>query len=95
MEKCYQFDCQCEPSETYVVLNSSCTRVYITVFRAKSLYCFNMNGSMMCVYSPNNFSYPRGVATDSDDNVYVVVGCLFDNIHQLTSYCTPINVKTE
>ncbi|KAL3855497.1 hypothetical protein ACJMK2_014705 [Sinanodonta woodiana] len=95
MEKCHHFDCQCDPSETYVALNSSCTRIYVTIFKAKSLYCFDMNGSKMCVYSPDNLRNPRGVATDCDDNVYVAVGSIFDNIHQLTSYCTPFRIKTD
>ncbi|KAK3591659.1 hypothetical protein CHS0354_040567 [Potamilus streckersoni] len=93
-EMFYPFDCQCDLSATYVTLNSSCTRVYISVWRANSLYCFDMDGRMMYKYSADNLKKPFGVATDRDDNVYVV-GRGSNNIHQLTSDGTPIRIITE
>ncbi|KAK3577168.1 hypothetical protein CHS0354_037506 [Potamilus streckersoni] len=92
-ETCYQFDCQCNLSMTYVAVNSSCTRVYITVMNANSLYCFNMDGRMMFQYSPDSLRYPVGVATDKNDYVYLV-GHESQNIHQLTSDGTPLGIIT-
>ncbi|KAK3591681.1 hypothetical protein CHS0354_040605 [Potamilus streckersoni] len=93
-EMCYPFDCQCDLSATYVTLNSSCTRVYISVWKANYLYCFDMDGRMMYKYSADNLKKPFGVATDRDDNVYLV-GRGSNNIHQLTSDGTPIRIITE
>ncbi|KAK3577170.1 hypothetical protein CHS0354_037508 [Potamilus streckersoni] len=93
-EKCYQFDCQCDPSLTYIALNSLCTRVYITVSQAHSLYCFDMDGKRLFVYRNDSLKFSQGVATDRDDNVYVL-GMLSYNIHQLTPGGTPIRIYTE
>ncbi|KAL3878669.1 hypothetical protein ACJMK2_031000 [Sinanodonta woodiana] len=79
----HQFDCHCDPSYTYVALDSSFTRVYIAVDMANSLYCFEMSGIQKFVYNHPCLDGPCGVATDSYDNVYVV-GCGSNNIHQLS-----------
>ncbi|KAL3854829.1 hypothetical protein ACJMK2_014072 [Sinanodonta woodiana] len=93
-ETCHEFDCQCHPSMTYVALNSSCTRVYVTVMNDHSLYCFNMDGMMLFHYSHESLLYPVGVATDRDENVYLV-GHESQNIHQLKSDGTPMRIITK
>ncbi|KAK3590915.1 hypothetical protein CHS0354_032633 [Potamilus streckersoni] len=79
----HQVDCQCDPSYTYVALNSSFTRVYITFDMANNLYCFDISVSQKFVYNHASLDCPCGVATDRYDNVYVV-GCGSSNFHQLT-----------
>ncbi|KAK3591661.1 hypothetical protein CHS0354_040571 [Potamilus streckersoni] len=88
---CYPFDCQCGYSTTYITLNSYCTHVYISVWKANFLYSFDMNGRLMYIYRPDRLKWPHGVPTDRDDNMYVV-GQLF-NIHQLISDGTPFRIR--
>ncbi|KAL3855248.1 hypothetical protein ACJMK2_014464 [Sinanodonta woodiana] len=93
-EICHQFDCQCRPSTTYINVNSSCTSVYLSVFLANSLYCFDMDGKSRYIYSIDSLKGPKGVATDKDGNVYVV-GWSSHNIHQLTSDGAPIRIVSD
>ncbi|KAL3888443.1 hypothetical protein ACJMK2_000810 [Sinanodonta woodiana] len=77
----------------YIAMNNSKTRVYVTVPDTNSLLCFNMEGKKQYTYSPDNLKFPRGVAVDRDDNIYVV-GCNSHNIHQLSPERCIIQVIT-
>ncbi|KAL3887965.1 hypothetical protein ACJMK2_000350 [Sinanodonta woodiana] len=82
-ESCHLIDCESLGSWTYVAVDSSFTRVYITVHMAHSLHCFDMSGKQKFVYHPDSLRGPRGVTKDKYDNVYVA-GYGSNNIHQLT-----------
>ncbi|KAL3887968.1 hypothetical protein ACJMK2_000353 [Sinanodonta woodiana] len=82
-EICHLIESDCKDSYTYVAVDSSFTRVYITVNMAHSLYCFDMSGKQKFCYRPDSLKNPRSVATDKYDNVYVA-GYGSNNIHQLT-----------
>ncbi|KAL3842220.1 hypothetical protein ACJMK2_020259 [Sinanodonta woodiana] len=77
----------------YIALNNSKTRVYVTVYYKNSILSFNMEGKKQYTYSPDNLKYPRGVAVDRDDNIYVVGGASH-NIHQLSPEGCAIQVIT-
>ncbi|KAK3610063.1 hypothetical protein CHS0354_032148 [Potamilus streckersoni] len=48
------------------------------------VYCFGLaHGKQYFVYSSNDLKYPRGVAVDKEDNIYVV-GNGSNNIHKLS-----------
>ncbi|KAL3888771.1 hypothetical protein ACJMK2_001131 [Sinanodonta woodiana] len=78
---------------SYIAMNNSKTRVYVTVFKKNSLVCFNMEGKKQYSYSPDNLKGHFGVAVDRDDNIYIV-GCASDNIHQLSPEGCIIQVIT-
>ncbi|KAL3888767.1 hypothetical protein ACJMK2_001127 [Sinanodonta woodiana] len=77
----------------YIALNNAKTRVYVTVPDTNSLHCFNMEGKIQYTYSPDNLTYPLGVAVDRDDNIYVVGGDSH-NIHQLSPEGCTLQVLT-
>ncbi|KAL3891327.1 hypothetical protein ACJMK2_003589 [Sinanodonta woodiana] len=78
----------------YIALNSSKTRVYVTVYDTNSLLCFNIDGKKQYAYSPDNLKWPFGVAVDREDNIYVV-GYSSHNVHQLSPDGCIIQVITE
>ncbi|KAK3578419.1 hypothetical protein CHS0354_035620, partial [Potamilus streckersoni] len=82
-ERCrHEFHCP-TVSQAYVALNNSKSRVYISVARSNSVYCFGLtDGSQHFVYTSNDLHDPLGVAVDREDNVYVV-GYSSHNIHKL------------
>ncbi|KAL3890906.1 hypothetical protein ACJMK2_003177 [Sinanodonta woodiana] len=78
---------------SYIALNNSKTRVYVTVPYANSLQCFNMEGKKQYTYSPDNLQHPLGVTVDRDDNIYVV-GYSSHNIYQLSPEGSILQVIT-
>ncbi|KAL3888190.1 hypothetical protein ACJMK2_000569 [Sinanodonta woodiana] len=77
----------------YIAVNNSKTRVFVTVPDTNSLLCFNMEGKKQYTFSPDNLKWPRGVAVDRDDNIYVV-GSSSHNIHHLSPEGCIIQVIT-
>ncbi|KAL3859119.1 hypothetical protein ACJMK2_009351 [Sinanodonta woodiana] len=79
----HEFDCQ-ETSQAYIAVNTSKSRVYISVKGGNAVYCFGLtNGIQYFVYNSKDMKSPLGVAVDRDDNVYVV-GYNSCNIHKLS-----------
>ncbi|KAK3610064.1 hypothetical protein CHS0354_032150 [Potamilus streckersoni] len=79
----HEFDCR-ETSYTFVALNMSKSRVYISVNKANAVYCFGLtDGKRYFVYLSNDLRSPRCITVDSEDNVYVV-GFSSNNIHKLS-----------
>ncbi|KAK3599431.1 hypothetical protein CHS0354_036449 [Potamilus streckersoni] len=70
-------------NDSYLALNASKTRVYISTWETNSLFCFDIAGRRLFVYSPDNLKGSYGITLDMDDNVYVV-GKQSKNIHQLS-----------
>ncbi|KAL3864936.1 hypothetical protein ACJMK2_006579 [Sinanodonta woodiana] len=70
-------------SDSYIALNALKTRVYISTFGTNSLLCFDITGSLLFVYNPDNLKGPYGITLDMDDNLYVM-GRSSNNIHQLS-----------
>ncbi|KAL3891384.1 hypothetical protein ACJMK2_003646 [Sinanodonta woodiana] len=81
--KCtHQYDSS-DYHDNYIALNSTSTRVYVSVCNMNLLLCFDMDGKKLFTYSPDNLRYPMGVAVDRCDNIYVL-GTDSNNIHQLS-----------
>ncbi|KAL3891403.1 hypothetical protein ACJMK2_003665 [Sinanodonta woodiana] len=66
-----------------LAVNNMKTRVYVSMCDLNSLLCFDMKGTKLFTYSPDNLRFPNGVAVDIYDNIYVL-GNSSDNIHQLS-----------
>ncbi|KAL3864939.1 hypothetical protein ACJMK2_006582 [Sinanodonta woodiana] len=69
--------------DSYIALNALKTRVYISTWGTNSLFCFEITGSPLFVYSFDNLKGSYGITLDMYDNVYVV-GRDSNNIHQLS-----------
>ncbi|KAL3864937.1 hypothetical protein ACJMK2_006580 [Sinanodonta woodiana] len=70
-------------SNSYIALNELKTRVYISTYVTDSLFCFDIAGSLLFIYNPDNLKGSYGITLDMDDNVYVL-GRNSKNIHQLS-----------
>ncbi|KAL3864944.1 hypothetical protein ACJMK2_006587 [Sinanodonta woodiana] len=82
-EMSYHEYCDSALNESYLTLNPSKTRIYISTWENDSLFCFDMAGSPLFVYSSDNLKGSYGITLDMDDNVYVV-GKQSKNIHKLS-----------
>ncbi|KAK3598924.1 hypothetical protein CHS0354_036238 [Potamilus streckersoni] len=71
-------------NQTYVALNASKTRLYISVWADCSLHCFGLDGMKHFRFTHQSLEGPQGVSVDRDDNVYVV-GSRSHNIFQICS----------
>ncbi|KAK3599435.1 hypothetical protein CHS0354_036451 [Potamilus streckersoni] len=81
-------------NDSYLALNASKTRVYISTWGTNSLFCFDMAGKRLFVYSPDNLKGFHGITIDMDNNVYVV-GCNSNNIHQLSPDGAVLKIITD
>ncbi|KAK3611539.1 hypothetical protein CHS0354_016472, partial [Potamilus streckersoni] len=67
-----------------IALNNSKTRIYIGVEESSVIYCFSLNfGIKYFVYKSEELKIPTAIATDAEDNVYVL-GFHSHNVHQLS-----------
>ncbi|KAK3588213.1 hypothetical protein CHS0354_018981 [Potamilus streckersoni] len=81
-------------NDSFLALNASKTRVYISTWGTNSLFCFDRAGKRLFVYSPDNLKGFRGITLDMDDNVYVV-GCNSNNVHQLSPDGAVLKIITD
>ncbi|KAK3607043.1 hypothetical protein CHS0354_015354 [Potamilus streckersoni] len=82
------------PTDTgSIAINSTITRVYITIQSIHSLLCFHIDGEKQFTYSPDNLRNPIGISLDRDDNIYVL-GSQSQNIHQLSPDGSVLQVIT-
>ncbi|KAK3607053.1 hypothetical protein CHS0354_015364 [Potamilus streckersoni] len=79
----HQFGKKTGTLNTNIALDSSDSRVYVSVCGLNTLFGFSLDGSQNFAYSSESLKGPRGVAVDIDDNVYIV-GQDSKNIHQLS-----------
>ncbi|KAK3610065.1 hypothetical protein CHS0354_032151 [Potamilus streckersoni] len=78
-----EFNCQ-STRYAHAALDSSKSRVYISVSGGNAVYCFDLtDGKQYFVYSSDDLMFPMGVAVDRDDNIYVL-GRDSNNIHKLS-----------
>ncbi|KAL3888362.1 hypothetical protein ACJMK2_000730 [Sinanodonta woodiana] len=70
-------------AETYVVLNTLKTRIYISVSLGNTIHCFMFDGQKHFTFRHQDLDVTQKVAIDRDDNVYVV-GSKSHNIFQLS-----------
>ncbi|KAK3598925.1 hypothetical protein CHS0354_036239 [Potamilus streckersoni] len=71
-------------NQTYVALNASKTRLYISVYKDNSLHCFGLDGMKQFTFTHQSLKGPQGVSVDRDDNVYLV-GSQSHNIIKICS----------
>ncbi|KAL3888347.1 hypothetical protein ACJMK2_000717 [Sinanodonta woodiana] len=73
-----------DTSQTYMALNSSKTRMYISVFTDNAVHCFGLDGKKYFTSKHDGLKNPLSVNVDGDDNIYVV-GVGSHNIAQISS----------
>ncbi|KAK3598933.1 hypothetical protein CHS0354_036248 [Potamilus streckersoni] len=71
-------------SQTYIALNASKTRLYISVLTDNNVHCFGLDGKKYFTYNHNALNEPLSVAVDGDDNTYMV-GVSSHNIAKISS----------
>ncbi|KAK3610059.1 hypothetical protein CHS0354_032144 [Potamilus streckersoni] len=89
----HEFDCQ-GTYHSYTAIDSSKSRVYISVSGDNAVYCFDLtDGKQYFRYLSSDLEFPLGVAVDREDNVYVV-GHNSNNIHKLSTNGVTLQVIT-
>ncbi|KAL3886966.1 hypothetical protein ACJMK2_026922 [Sinanodonta woodiana] len=69
-------------SYTYLAVNESKTRLYMSCYDTNTVYCFGLDGQLHFVYKSEKLIGPMGIGVDRDNYVYVA-GFASNNIHQL------------
>ncbi|KAL3886956.1 hypothetical protein ACJMK2_026918 [Sinanodonta woodiana] len=69
-------------TDTYLAVNESKTRLYMSCYYTDTVYCFGLDGQLHFVYNTEKLKGPTGIGVDRDNYVYVT-GCRSNNIHQL------------
>ncbi|KAL3886969.1 hypothetical protein ACJMK2_026925 [Sinanodonta woodiana] len=69
-------------SFTYLAVNESKSRLYMSCYYINTVYCFGLDGQVHFVYTNEQLKGPTGIGVDRDNYVYVA-GCALNNIHQL------------
>ncbi|KAL3886979.1 hypothetical protein ACJMK2_026935 [Sinanodonta woodiana] len=67
---------------TFLGVNESKTRLYMSCYYINTVYCFGLDGQVHFVYTNEKLKGPMGIGVDRDNYVYVA-GCALNNIHQL------------
>ncbi|KAL3837143.1 hypothetical protein ACJMK2_022521 [Sinanodonta woodiana] len=68
---------------TYLAVNSTKDRVYISCSGTNSVYCYGLDGRVFYKYQHKDLNIPLGIDIDSGNNVYVV-GYRSLSIHQIS-----------
>ncbi|KAL3837142.1 hypothetical protein ACJMK2_022520 [Sinanodonta woodiana] len=68
---------------TYLAVNSTKDRVYISCSGTNSVYCYGLDGRVFYKYQHKDLNIPLGIDIDSENNVYVV-GYRSLSIHQIS-----------
>ncbi|KAL3886972.1 hypothetical protein ACJMK2_026928 [Sinanodonta woodiana] len=67
---------------TYLAINESKTRLYMSCHDTDTVYCFGLNGQVHFVYTNEQLKGPMGIGVDRDNYLYVA-GYQPNNIHQI------------
>ncbi|KAL3837490.1 hypothetical protein ACJMK2_022843 [Sinanodonta woodiana] len=68
--------------ETYLAVNNSKNRIYMSCFYIDALFCFDLEGKPIFTYKANGLLGPRGVGLDAEGNIYLV--SINSSVHQLS-----------
>ncbi|KAK3579274.1 hypothetical protein CHS0354_033352 [Potamilus streckersoni] len=68
---------------TYLAVNTTMDRVYISCSGINTVYCYGLDGRVNFKYQNKDLNIPLCIDLDSENNVYVV-GYRSPNIHQLS-----------
>ncbi|KAL3886957.1 hypothetical protein ACJMK2_026913 [Sinanodonta woodiana] len=78
---------------TYLAVNETKTRLYMSCYDINTVYCFGLNGQLHFVYTNEQLKGPTGIGVDRDNYVYVA-GYQSNNIHQLLPDGNLIQIST-
>ncbi|KAK3595508.1 hypothetical protein CHS0354_021607 [Potamilus streckersoni] len=79
---------------TYVALNSSKTRVYISCYGNKADYCFDLSGRKYFEVTGNTLTGPSGIIVGPDDTLYVLDDAESGKIHLFSPNGLILHVTT-